>query len=320
MRSILNLLSFVIIVLLIVSIAGLVKNVKEKKPIKKNLEALGACLIVFVILGVVMLSRNPESVENGLETKTTKNEIKQSIAVETETMAETTKAQETVLDKNIESEAQMSESATEVVMGVRDETLNGHGYSDSGREEPQYVGIIGYAVNRLQGSADNYEAFTETPWKVPVYEKDKQFYNEVGTIDHKTEVLVLSQTLKHEGYGRYSGYLTVEDTESKEQYILDVADFITKPYWAYDLREAALIGHCVAEFHQKSDYYPVNKNAEKVELEDGTIVHVVGRTGSWKNGPDGNENQIEAIVFKDWAYGYGGVEVYFNVDDLELIY
>ena len=36
MRSILNLLSFVIIVLLIVSIAGLVKNVKEKKPIKKK--------------------------------------------------------------------------------------------------------------------------------------------------------------------------------------------------------------------------------------------------------------------------------------------
>lgn len=32
-----------------------------------------------------MPSRSPESVENGLETETTKNEIEQSIAVETET-------------------------------------------------------------------------------------------------------------------------------------------------------------------------------------------------------------------------------------------
>ena len=87
MRSILNLLSFVIIVLLIVSIAG--KMLKKKKPIKKKLEALGACLIVFVILGVVMPSRSPESVENGLETETTKNEIEQSIAVETETQKNT---------------------------------------------------------------------------------------------------------------------------------------------------------------------------------------------------------------------------------------
>lgn len=36
-----------------------------------------------------MPSRSPESVENGLETETTKNEIEQSIAVETETQKNT---------------------------------------------------------------------------------------------------------------------------------------------------------------------------------------------------------------------------------------
>lgn len=207
-----------------------------------------------------------------------------------------------------------------ITTGIRDETLAGHGLSDSGRSEPQYVGIIGYAVNWGKSHYDN-EEYLSGNWTVPVYEKDKQFYNEIGTIAHKTEVLVLNQELEHEGYGRYSGYLTVEDTATKEQYIIAVYSFITKPYWTYtDLLEAVSVGHFVAEYNQVSDYYPVNKSNEKVELEDGAIVHAIGKTGHMKNGPNTESNQIEAIVFKEWKYGYGGVPVFFNVDDLTLVY
>jgi hypothetical protein len=85
--------------------------------------------------------------------------------------------------------------------------------------------------------------------------------------------------------------------------------------------EAVSVGHFIAEFNQDSGYYPINKSNEKVKLEDGTIVHVIGKTGTYgKNGPDNKTNQIEAIVFKEWQYGYGGVSVFFNIDDLTLIY
>ena len=38
--------------------------------------------------------------------------------------------------------------------------------------------------------------------------QNKQFWNKTDiTLPHKTEVLVKEQDLKHEGWGRYSGYL-----------------------------------------------------------------------------------------------------------------
>lgn len=205
--------------------------------------------------------------------------------------------------------------------GIRDETLAGHGHSDAGRSEPQYVGVVGYAVNWGESYYDD-EEYLSGNWTVPIYEKDKQFYNESGTIAHKTEVLVVSQELEHEGYSAYSGYLTVEDTTTGEQYIIDVRNFITKPYWTYDdLLSAVSVGHFIAEFNQVSDYYPVDKSNEKVALEDGTVVHAIGKTGTFgRNGPDDETNQIEAVVFKEWKYGYGGVSVFFNADDLKLIY
>lgn len=211
------------------------------------------------------------------------------------------------------------EKTIEKEKGIRDETLNGHGRSDSGRSEPQYVGIIGYAVSDYKYSSD--DDALEPPWSVSIYEKDKQFYNEVGTIEHKTEVVVLSQELHHEGFGNYSGYLTVEDTKTSEEYILDVSNFITKPYWTYDIYEAAKVGDCIAEFNQVSDYYPVDRDNEKVVLDDGFSVLVTGTTGTYgKGGPDKSTNQIEAIVFKEWTYGYGGVSVFFNAEDLTLTY
>lgn len=293
-----------------VCVVKLLVNVIRRKPLKKTVITLGVMVVLFFVGVFIMPVSEPTTMDDVAPTKQ-----------ELEITPPSTEAV-VVIEPTEETAPPTTVPETQpVTVGVRDESLEGHGLSDSGRSEPQYVGIIGYAVNWGKSHYDN-EEYLSGNWTVPVYEKDKQFYNEIGTIAHKTEVLVLSQELEHEGYGRYSGYLTVEDTATQEQYIISVYSFITKPYWTYtNLLEAVSVGHFIAEFNQVSDYYPVSKSNEKVELEDGTIVHVIGKTGTYgKNGPDNDTNQIEAIVFKEWKYGYGGVPVFFNVEDLTLTY
>jgi len=296
----------------------IVKTIRRKSRLN-TVFALGIMVALFLAGAFIMPASEPSPHEDAIPAGSIATD---SAAVTiTESMV-TELVQRTTDESPQETAAPTTTPGTLLVSnGIRDESLAGHGHSDAGRSEPQYVGVVGYAVNWGESYYDD-EEYLSGNWTVPIYEKDKQFYNEVGTIAHKTEVLVVSQELEHEGYSAYSGYLTVEDIAAKEQYIIDVMNFITKPYWTYDdLLNAVSVGHFIAEFNQVSDYYPVNKSNEKVELEDGTIVHVIGKTGTYgRNGPDDETNQIEAIVFKEWKYGYGGVSVFFNVDDLKLIY
>lgn len=107
--------------------------------------------------------------------------------------------------------------------------LNGHGFSDVGREEPQYVGTRGYLVycGTFSDSNNNWQ---KRPWYIQTYKKDKQFWIEDGMIEHKTEVNVLWQQLEHEGYGAYSGILQVEKLDTHEHVYVNVHNYITEPY------------------------------------------------------------------------------------------
>ncbi|MBR1709706.1 MAG: hypothetical protein IJ719_12905, partial [Clostridia bacterium] len=79
-------------------------------------------------------------------------------------------------------------------------------------------------------------------------------------------------------------------------------------------------GYCIAAFKQSSDYYPVTKGNEKCELEDGTLVLLPMKSTVYASSPDKENNPILGIVFKEWKYGYGGVNVFFNENDLTLTY
>ena len=203
-------------------------------------------------------------------------------------------------------------------------TLRGRGAADLGREEPNYVDVIGYvAISWNQAlelkSKKNFQ--DKKLWIVPTYEKDRQFMQENGTLPHKTEVVVREQFLTHKGYGFYSGYLLVEKTDDKSQYYIDVNNFVTKKYWTYqdDLKTAAATGSFIAKYSQSSDYYPVTRDGEKVKLPNGTFVLVTGLAGT-SGYYDRNTTSIAAIVWKKWRYGFGGVECYFNSDDLTITY
>lgn len=279
---------------------------KQMNPVVKY----GIIALAWILYLVIGISGNSDNSASGAVVKNEEATSPTSIIIQGDIA-------ETIDDNSVtENESSVAQNGNN-----RDETLKGRGYSDTGRSEPQYIGIIGYAAdNTFSGTHEN-DKFSETPWTVPVYERDKQFFVECGRINHKTEVLVLNQELKHTGYGNYEGYLTVEDTQTGEQYLLNVSNFITKPYWTYSPLEAVRVGNFVAEYHQVSDYWPVNKSNEKVELDEGTVVLAIRATGLYgKGGPDDDTNQIEAVVFKEWKYGYGGVSVFFNVDDLTIVY
>ena len=202
-------------------------------------------------------------------------------------------------------------------------SLNGRGISDEGRSEPQYVGTTGYvAVYALQThDIENTDKFSNTPWLVPTYTKSGAEYTESGTIDHKTQVKVVSQDLDHRGHGFYDGFLLIESAESGEQSYINVINYISDPYWEYEIEDAARVGDYIAEYHQKSSYTPVDRGNEPVELKDSFQVVVCGTTGTFgRGGPDNNTHQVCAKVYKKWKYGYGAVDCYFNVEDLTIIY
>lgn len=198
----------------------------------------------------------------------------------------------------------------------RNENLDGRGYS-AVRSEPDYVNVIGYVALSYQeeNELEKTDQFAdESLWKIPTYEKDKQIWSETGEyLPHKTEVVVTEQFLKHEGHGTYTGYLLVKSLDDDTEYYINVRNYITKPYWSYDnLIDAAKVGCFVAKYNQVSDLYPVTQSNDPVEMPDGTIVFVTGVSGA--------SSTVKATVWKEWRYGYGGVEVNFQPDDLQILF
>lgn len=292
--------SFVSVVLIIV------KAIK-KKPIKKALIVLLACVICsFVGVFIMPISTNDEIESN--ET----------------TIQDDSAEEKTTSSSDVEKE-QNNKPEEPVEKGQRNENLKGRGRSDEGRNEPNYVGVIGYAAVSSDESYDLEQTDDiDNPelWTIPTYEKDNQFWNETEkTIPHKSEVLVKNQELEHEGWGSYSGYLKVEDIKSSEEYFINVRNFITKPYWEnkYDIIDAASEGALIGEYHQNSEYYPVNSSGEKVDVDEGVKLLVCGTSNSIDN-TDPDTKSIEAVVWKEWSKGYGGVKVYFNPKDLTKCY
>lgn len=190
----------------------------------------------------------------------------------------------------------------------------------------QYVGRTGYAIisPSLETELYMHHDFTDTSlWVIPTFVPDKQFYEKTDvTIPHKTPVTVLEQDVKHTGYGVYSGYLLVENTDDGSQYWIETINFEEEPYWTYtgkDLRDAAMMGTYLAEFNQVSDYYPVHPTSGgKATVEDGSLVLVTGPSGTIKNLHDIDES--EWVIGEVWLNKYAPISLCFNVNDLTVIY
>ena len=176
----------------------------------------------------------------------------------------------------------------------------------AGSAKVDYVGTIGYVSVREYTAIDAYDPlhdinFATTTWSVPTFKRDKQLYVDAGTIAHRTKVEVVEQDLEDHGHDFGTGYLTVRMLDTGEITIIDVHNFVTVPYWELDVESAASIGECVAEYHQKSDYWPVSRN-KKVRAPEGVkvLVHGVNRTDSlvWVSGSVYQDGEWVAYSFQ----------------------
>ena len=210
------------------------------------------------------------------------------------------------------------------VLSVRRSYVEDRGTTGTSKYEPDYVGSLGYVAVYEDQNLEKNSSFGKTPWTIPVYQKDKQFWEETGTIDHKTEIVVIGQELemptRRYSTSRCSGYLHVIRMDTGESCWINVENYVNSPYWEKSLSAAQEKGYCIATFKQVSDYYPVTKGNEKAELEDGTLVLLMMRSKEYGTSPDKTNNPIPGIVFKQWRVSYGGVTVWFNAEDLTLTY
>ena len=295
---------------------------KDERSANKNDNA-GIIIAVFGVLLVSLYASNTHTLENKPPSAERQSEqIEQNIPIEKEeppvvvdkqTAQTTSNEQKNDTPKSVPAPKQ--EQSQNIVPIRKD--VDGRGISAS---EPKYEGLVGYvAVGYSDG--DDKQSPYNTPWLIKTYERDKQFWNESGNaIEHKTEIVVKKQFLKLDRNIYYHGYLLVQRISDGKEFYINVKNFITKPYWTYkDIKEAAKVGHFIAVYNQKSDYYPVNLDNKKVDLPNGTLVFISGTTGTYgRGGPNNRTHQVEGGYWREDAQRYGGA--FFNIGDLTIQY
>ena len=187
--------------------------------------------------------------------------------------------------------------------------------------ETQYIGLQGYIAvaydKFLYSSSDSPvdNDWLSSPWNAATYEKDNQFWNPIGLIEHKTPVKVIETyfSSKDTATACYKGHLLVERCSDGEQFYISITDFIVFPYWdSDDILSAAQSGPFLAVYHQNSDYYPIGGNDKRASVVDGETVLVRGVTNGGRGFGDSKTNPISAISKSGRCY--------FNVNDLSIVY
>lgn len=207
--------------------------------------------------------------------------------------------------------------------GYRNESLKGRGYSTFGPGLcPDYTNVIGYVAVNNDDSIIKSDQFQNTDlWQVPTYDNDNGNWVQIGSIPHKTEVVVRDQKIHNPREREWftEGYLLVERTDDHSQFWINVKNFVTSAYWDdSNLASASADGPYIAEYHNVSNQSPVNTqnlNATKVDIPDGTVVLV---TNFCQTDTDGVN--IQATVWGNWKFGYGDTIMYFNPKDLTIVY
>ena len=201
--------------------------------------------------------------------------------------------------------------------------MTGRGTPERKGEEPDYRGVLGYMSLQNGWEGSRFNTFTRTPWQLPVYERDGDRWKVTGSIRHKTSVLVVDQDLR-EGMGyKFIGHLDVIRLDTNERVWIDVAQFITVPYWTLPLSEAMYHGFCIAVYRSNSNYEPMDGKKHRGTLPEGLRVLMCDRRTSYRYvSPDRENRPLLGIVFRSKEEGesYFRSFLYFNPKDLTLVY
>ena len=176
--------------------------------------------------------------------------------------------------------------------------IHGRGISDDpSGEEPDYVGLIGYAAARYEDIVPEKDGIS-LPWTVPAYLLfEKKWYYSMP-MQHKTGVLVIKQVLKEKGSGRYTGRLKVIRLDTGETCWMNVENFITVPYWFYPARRSVRYGCTVAVYRRQGNRFPTDVDGNPAEVADDTDVMIPGNGPGEAKVPDGSR-MIPGIICRE---------------------
>ncbi len=198
--------------------------------------------------------------------------------------------------------------------------LKGRGLVDIPGLEPEYVGAKGYAAVYTSAGLEKDESCLNTPWAVPIYCKTENGWAQVGTIDHKTRICIISQYLTKENGREYQGYLGFENLDNGNRAYINVVNFVTTSYWDMPVQKAAERGYGLAEYSQKSKYAPVLQTGNYASVKSGTKVLILARGTYYISIMNKIDYHVLGIVFERRGNKVTPQYVFFNKEDLNLIY
>lgn len=102
--------------------------------------------------------------------------------------------------------------------------LQGRGLPGTNGREPDYQGVVGYAVVPNEPDFCDSPRFAAYFWMVPVYGETAEgtMGDQSGTVSHKTPVAVIGQNLEQADDGTWQGHLRTIRLDSEEICWMDV--------------------------------------------------------------------------------------------------
>ena len=204
-----------------------------------------------------------------------------------------------------------------------DPSVQGRGAANPDGSEPDYIGMVGYAVLPLDPEISQTASFQKAYWTIPLYRRAKDGSSvipEGSKIPHKTPVIVTKQELEPDGEDGYKGYLEIIRLDVRMPCMLDVACFVTTTYWNLPIPEIADYGYSLAVYRETPGEGPRETSGDACILRDGTRV-LIPYTGAcdWES-PSPEILTVQGVVFLKEDGQTVAHTVYFRADDLIFNY
>ena len=200
--------------------------------------------------------------------------------------------------------------------------LQGRGLPGTNGREPDYQGVVGYAVVPNEPDFCDSPRFAAYFWMVPVYGETAEgtMGDQSGTVSHKTPVAVIGQNLEQADDGTWQGHLRTIRLDSKEICWMDVRNFTTTDYWTLSPAKASAYGYCLAVFREGSREEPKTENGKGISFRDGTRILIPYEGAVQAQSPDPEKLPVLGIVYKKEDGKAVPMVVFLNERDLYLIY
>lgn len=208
----------------------------------------------------------------------------------------------------------------ELLVPRRAEEMHGRGKPDSGLDEPDYVGVVGFAALTPSEKISSFSTFDRTPWVLPAYQREGEKWTVSGTVLHKTPVVVVDQVLRPGPDQDYRGYLQVIRLDKNERIWLKVTQFVTVPYWTLPAAEAVNYGNFIAVYRNASRHDPKDGSGRSGSIPDGMHILLADRGNSRYFSPDRENNPFLGIYFPNGEEDETGSFLFFGPADLTIVY